>query len=92
MVMTRDDLRTAIDQAPRVSLASIPTPLHDAPALTRPLGGPRTLIKRDDLTGLGLARHTVRHLDFSLARAVALGLLLILRKFDEIAAAQGVES
>ena len=73
MVMTRDDLRTAIDQAPRVSLASIPTPLHDAPDLTRALGGPRILIKRDDLTGLGFGGNKVRHMEFCMADALAKG-------------------
>lgn len=73
MVMTRDDLRTAIDQAPRVSLASIPTPLHDAPDLTRTLGGPRILVKRDDLTGLGFGGNKVRHMEFCMADVLAKG-------------------
>jgi D-cysteine desulfhydrase family pyridoxal phosphate-dependent enzyme len=63
------DLRTF----PRVSLAQLPTPLEDAPRLSAALGGPRFLIKRDDLTGLALGGNKVRKLEFLLADALAQG-------------------
>ena len=52
--MSRQELRAAIDQLPRVPMAAIPTPIQEAPNLSKALGGPRILVKRDDLTGLGL--------------------------------------
>ena len=58
---------------PRFPLAFLPTPLVEAPRLTRELGGPRILIKRDDLTGFGLGGNKVRGLEFYLADALAQG-------------------
>jgi len=58
---------------PRVSLAHLPTPLEDAPRLSAALGGPRILIKRDDLTGLALGGNKVRKLELLLADALAQG-------------------
>lgn len=56
---------------PRVALAHLPTPLEDAPRLTAALGGPRILLKRDDLTGLALGGNKVRKLELLLADALA---------------------
>jgi D-cysteine desulfhydrase family pyridoxal phosphate-dependent enzyme len=64
---------TTLDQFPRVSLAHLPTPLEEAPRLTAALGGPRILIKRDDLTGLALGGNKARKLEFLLASALAEG-------------------
>src|SRR6266536_3217622 len=58
---------------PRVPLAHLPTPLEDAPRLSAALGGPRILIKRDDLTGLALGGNKVRKLELLLADALARG-------------------
>jgi len=58
---------------PRVALAHLPTPLEDAPRLTAALGGPRILLKRDDLTGLALGGNKVRKLELLLADALAQG-------------------
>jgi len=58
---------------PRVSLAQLPTPLEDAPRFSSALGGPRILIKRDDLTGLALGGNKGRKLEFLLADALAQG-------------------
>src|SRR5262245_50910301 len=64
----------AIDR-PRLSLATLPTPLHDAPRLRAALGGaavcPRILIKRDDLTGLALGGNKARKLEYLIADALA---------------------
>lgn len=51
---------------PRVSLVLEPTPLHPAPRLSRELGVP-ILLKRDDLTGLGLGGNKLRGLEYILA-------------------------
>ena len=75
--MTRDDLSRRLSAQPRVRLAALPTPLDDATRLRLALGGPsrcpRILVKRDDLTGLGLGGNKVRGLEFLLADALARG-------------------
>jgi D-cysteine desulfhydrase family pyridoxal phosphate-dependent enzyme len=62
---------------PRLLLAVLPTPLTDAVRLRAALGGParapRILIKRDDLTGLGLGGNKARKLEFLIADALAQG-------------------
>ena len=63
-------IRERIARIPRVPIALIPTPLQEAPVLTRALGGPRIFIKRDDLTGVGLGGNKVRNLEFRLARTL----------------------
>jgi D-cysteine desulfhydrase family pyridoxal phosphate-dependent enzyme len=55
----------------RFPLAVLPTPLIEAPRLSRALGGPRLFIKRDDLTGFGFGGNKVRGLEFYLADALA---------------------
>ena len=64
-------IRERIARVPRVRLALTPTPLHAAPNLTRALGGPRILIKRDDLTGVAFGGNKLRNLEFRLARTMA---------------------
>ncbi len=43
------------------------------PKLTAELGGPRIIVKRDDLTGLGLGGNKIRKLEFLLAEAQSYG-------------------
>jgi D-cysteine desulfhydrase family pyridoxal phosphate-dependent enzyme len=59
------------ERFPRVRLATLPTPLEDAPRFSAALGGPRVLIKRDDLTGLALGGNKVRKLEWLLGDARA---------------------
>ena len=58
---------------PRVPLATLPTPLTEAPGLRKALGGaarcPRILLKRDDLTGLALGGNKARKLEFLIGDA-----------------------
>jgi D-cysteine desulfhydrase family pyridoxal phosphate-dependent enzyme len=58
---------------PRVALGTLPTPLSEAARLREALGGPRRcpriLLKRDDLTGLGLGGNKVRKLEYLVADA-----------------------
>jgi len=67
----------ALAQQPRLSLATLPTPLHDARRLRDALGGagrcPRILLKRDDLTALGLGGNKARKLEYLVADAQAQG-------------------
>ena len=52
---------------PRVSLGVFPTPLQELANLSKTLGGPRILAKREDLSGLGAGGNKGRHLEFVLA-------------------------
>ena len=58
---------------PRVSLTHAPTPLEEMPRLTKSLGGPRLLIKRDDCTGLAFGGNKTRKLEFLVGDALAQG-------------------
>lgn len=75
--MTPAELMTALGGVPRLPLASLPTPLHDAVRLRDALGGPsrcpRILIKRDDLTGMGMGGNKARKLEFLMGDAASRG-------------------
>ncbi len=58
---------------PRERIATLPTPLHDLSNLSASLGGPRILIKRDDLTGLAFGGNKTRKLEYLLADAMSQG-------------------
>jgi D-cysteine desulfhydrase family pyridoxal phosphate-dependent enzyme len=58
---------------PRQKFATLPTPIEELPRLSQYLQGPRLMIKRDDLTGLGLGGNKNRKLEFLVAEALANG-------------------
>ena len=60
-------------QLRRQGLGFFPTPLHELRQLGKKLGGPRILIKRDDMTGLAMGGNKVRKLEFLLGDALAQG-------------------
>jgi D-cysteine desulfhydrase family pyridoxal phosphate-dependent enzyme len=70
-------VRQALATQPRIPLATLPTPLHEAARFREALGGPsrcpRILIKRDDLTGLGLGGNKARKLEYLVGDARAEG-------------------
>jgi D-cysteine desulfhydrase family pyridoxal phosphate-dependent enzyme len=70
-------VRAALATQPRLPIATLPTPITEAARLRDALGGvsacPRILIKRDDLTALGLGGNKARKLEFLVADAKALG-------------------
>jgi D-cysteine desulfhydrase len=66
-------------------LAKLPTPLDEMPNLTRALGGPRLLVKRDDLTGLAGGGNKTRKLEYLMADALA-------NKCDVVITAGGPQS
>jgi D-cysteine desulfhydrase family pyridoxal phosphate-dependent enzyme len=70
-------VKTALGRQPRIPLTTLPTPLQEAGRLREALGGtracPRILIKRDDLTSLGLGGNKARKLEYLVADARALG-------------------
>jgi D-cysteine desulfhydrase family pyridoxal phosphate-dependent enzyme len=53
----------------RLNFAHLPTPIETLPRLSEELGGPRLLIKRDDLTGLAFGGNKTRKLEFLVAEA-----------------------
>ena len=53
----------------RLNFAQLPTPIEPLPRLSDALGGPRLLIKRDDLTGLAFGGNKTRKLEFLVAEA-----------------------
>jgi D-cysteine desulfhydrase family pyridoxal phosphate-dependent enzyme len=61
----------AESDAERVALAQLPTPLEPMDRLSDWLGGPRVLVKRDDLTGLALGGNKARKLEYLCAEALA---------------------
>ncbi|MEW5717326.1 MAG: D-cysteine desulfhydrase family protein [Chloroflexota bacterium] len=71
--ITVDELHARLKCFPRAPLAYLPTPLDDAPRVSRALGGPRIVIKRDDLTGLALGGNKTRKLEFLMADAMQKG-------------------
>ena len=58
---------------PRVRLAQLPTALEPMDRFSEWLGGPRVLVKRDDLTGLALGGNKARKLEFLCGEAQARG-------------------
>jgi D-cysteine desulfhydrase len=57
----------------RLYFAHLPTPVEELPRLTKYLGGPRLLVKRDDQTGLAFGGNKTRKLEFLVAEAQAQG-------------------
>ena len=53
----------------RINFAHLPTPIEELPRLTKALGGPRILVKRDDQTGLAFGGNKTRKLEFLVAEA-----------------------
>src|SRR5205823_10343716 len=66
-------IRARVGRLPRVSLAQLPTPLHELPRLGRELALEHLFVKRDDLTGLAFGGNKTRNLEFRMADAVASG-------------------
>jgi len=73
VAVTEVELRARLATLPRLRLAALPTPLDEAPRLTAALGGPRLLVKREDLTGVAFGGNKIRQFEYSLAPAVAQG-------------------
>ena len=86
--ITETELKARLEALPRLHLASLPTPLDEAPRLSEALGGPRLLIKRDDLAGVAFGGNKIREFEYSLAPAVDKGYDILLNS----AAAQSNQS
>ena len=70
---TADQLRERLGRFSKLDLGHFPTPLDDCPRLSAALGGPRILVKREDLTGLAFGGNKVRQFEYSCAPAVEEG-------------------
>ncbi len=57
----------------RVRFAHLPTPIESLSRVSKHLGGPELLIKRDDQTGLATGGNKTRKLEFLVAEAIAQG-------------------
>ena len=55
---------------PKLDFSHIPTPVEKLPRLSKLLGGPELLIKRDDQTGLAFGGNKTRKLEYLMADAV----------------------
>ena len=62
-----------LGRLPRLKVAALPTPLEEAPSLSAYLGGPRLMIKRDDITGLAFGGNKVRKIEYLMGEAVDRG-------------------
>lgn len=62
-----------IEKLPRFPLAQLPTPIEALNTLSRELGGPELLIKRDDQTSLALGGNKARKLEFLVGQALEQG-------------------
>ncbi|HYF95669.1 MAG TPA: pyridoxal-phosphate dependent enzyme [Symbiobacteriaceae bacterium] len=66
-------VRELVERLPRAGMARLPTALDELPRLSEALGGPRILIKREDLSGLAMGGNKARELDFFIADAIGRG-------------------
>src|ERR1700756_357999 len=64
---------TRLEKLPRFRLAHLPTPVEKLERLSRELGGPELIIKRDDQTGLALGGNKTRKLEFLVGHALRQG-------------------
>lgn len=62
----------------RIKIAHLPTPVEAMPRLSASLGGPRLLVKRDDLTGLAGGGNKTRKLEYLLADAQSHGARMLI--------------
>jgi D-cysteine desulfhydrase len=62
-----------IEALARFPLAQLPTPIEELKSLSRELGGPKLLIKRDDQTGLAFGGNKTRKLEFLVGKALEQG-------------------
>ncbi len=62
-----------LDAFPRTELGFFPTPLCHLGRLSKASGGPRILMKRDDLTGLATGGNKTRKLEYLVGEALAQG-------------------
>ena len=75
----------SLDKIPTIKLASLPTPLDEAPRLADQIGLSKLFIKRDDLTGLAGGGNKARKLEYDFAEIINGG-------YDVVITAGGIQS
>ena len=65
-------------EIPRLKIAHLPTAIEELPRLSKELGGPRILVKRDDQTGLAFGGNKTRKLEFLVAEALDQGAKMLI--------------
>jgi 1-aminocyclopropane-1-carboxylate deaminase/D-cysteine desulfhydrase-like pyridoxal-dependent ACC family enzyme len=65
------NLRNSFERLPRLELGQWPTPLDPCPRLAAAIGVSELWVKRDDQSGPALGGNKVRHLEYTLAEALA---------------------
>ncbi len=64
------EMKKRIERYPRESLIHLPTPVQKLDRLSKALGGPEIIMKRDDLTGLAFGGNKSRKLEFIIRDAL----------------------
>jgi D-cysteine desulfhydrase len=62
----------------RLNFAHLPTPVEELPRISKYIGGPRMLVKRDDQTGLAFGGNKTRKLEFLVAEAQTQGARMLI--------------
>ncbi len=79
------NLNHSLDKIPIIKLASLPTPLDEAPRLADKIGLSKLFIKRDDFTGLAGGGNKARKLEYDFAEIINGG-------YDVVITAGGIQS
>ena len=80
--LTSRQLSERLARLHRVSIAQLPTPLHDLPRLSKFMGGPRILAKREDLTGLAFGGNKARHYEYQIPNVKDAGFDTLINVMD----------
>lgn len=78
-------LNHSLNKIKTIKLASLPTPLEEAPRLAEKIGVSKLFFKRDDLTGLAGGGNKARKLEYDFAE-------IINGKYDVVITAGGIQS
>lgn len=86
--MHASELVSRIAAFPRVRLATLPTPLEEAPRLASALGLAKIFVKRDDMTGLAFGGNKSRNYEFRLGEALGQGVDAVIMYVDVLSNSQ----
>lgn len=72
-IIERSALRERLNTLPRLSLATLPTPLQNLDRFSDFIEGPSLYMKREDLTGMAMGGNKIREFEYQIAQAVERG-------------------
>lgn len=78
-------MNQSLNKIPTIKLASVPTPLDEAPRIADKIGLSKLFIKRDDLTGLAGGGNKARKLEYDFAE-------ILNGEYDVVITAGGIQS